>query len=111
MLDFANQKLRSVTVGQIFCAVTESDLVLGCLIHGHVSWHCQVNRHMRVQAEVVRPETVLTDAVVMMIEAEIDNLPVVGPDGNAVGLVTSAEFSRVIALEMSESYGEATASI
>ena len=86
--------------------VTERDLVLGCLIHGHDSWNCQVYRHMKVQDDVARPETVITDAVVIMIESELDNLPVVGEDGIVIGLVTSAEFSRAITMEMSETYGE-----
>ncbi len=89
--------------------LTERDLVLGCLIDGHISWDCQVYRHMKVQDDVARPETILANAVVTMIESELDNLPVVGEDGSVVGLVTSSEFSRAITMEMNESYGETTA--
>ena len=90
---------------QVSGVISERDLVLGCLIDGHFSWECQVFRHVNIQSSVAHPDMIITDAVVMMIENEIDTLPVV-ENSEVVGLVSPAAFSRAIALEMSEGLGE-----
>ena len=56
--------------------ITERDMVLGCLIDGHVSWECQVFRHMSIITEYADPETGIGEALILMLDDQISFLPV-----------------------------------
>ena len=75
--------------------ITERDMVLGCLIDGHVSWECQVFRHMSIITEYAYPETGIGEALILMLDDQISFLPVVDED-RLVGLITSDSASRAI---------------
>ena len=75
--------------------ITERDMVLGCLIDGHVSWECQVFRHMSIITEYAYPETGIGEALILMLDDQISFLPVVDED-RLVGLITSDRASRAM---------------
>ena len=75
--------------------ITERDMVLGCLIDGHVSWECQVFRHMSIITEYAYPETGVGEALILMLDEQITFLPVVDED-KLVGLITSDSASRAM---------------
>ena len=75
--------------------ITERDMVLGCLIDGHVSWECQVFRHMSIITEYAYPETGIGEALILMMDDHVSFLPVVDED-RLVGLITSDTASRAI---------------
>ena len=75
--------------------ITERDMVLGSLIDGHVSWECQVFRHMSIISEYAYPETGIGEALILMMDDQISFLPVVDED-RLVGLITSDSASRAI---------------
>ena len=75
--------------------ITERDMVLGCLIDGHVSWECQVFRHMSIITEYADPETGIGEALILMLDDQISFLPVVEED-RLVGLITSDSASRAM---------------
>ncbi len=75
--------------------ITERDMVLGCLIDGHVSWECQVFRHMSIISEYAYPETGIGEALILMMDDQISFLPVVDED-RLVGLITSDSASRAM---------------
>ena len=75
--------------------ITERDMVLGCLIDGHVSWECQVFRHMSIITEYAYPETGIGEALILMLDDQISFLPVVDED-RLVGLITSDSASRAM---------------
>ena len=75
--------------------ITERDMVLGCLIDGHVSWECQVFRHMSIITEYAYPETGIGEALILMLDDQISFLPVVD-ENKLVGLITSDNASRAM---------------
>ncbi len=75
--------------------ITERDMVLGCLIDGHVSWECQVFRHMTIITEYAYPEMGIGEALILMLDDQISFLPVVDED-RLVGLITSDSASRAM---------------
>ena len=79
--------------------ITDRDLARGCLVDGHVSWKCQVYKHMTLQRQTVSPGLHFGDASVMMIDRDIDHLPVVD-EGQLVGLISSEQLFQAIDREM-----------
>ena len=75
--------------------ITERDMVLGCLIDGHVSWECQVFRHMTIITEYAHPEMGIGEALILMLDGQISFLPVVDEE-RLVGLITSDSASRAM---------------
>ena len=82
--------------GALAGIITERDMVLGCLIDGHTSWQCQVYRHMTILSEAATPQTDIGDALLIMMECEVDYLPVVNDEGKVVGLMYADDTSRAI---------------
>ncbi len=99
MQESGNECLVVVEKDEVIGLITERNLVFGCLLDGHISWKCHVSRHMESQTLTAGPNMVITEAVIMLVENELDNLPVVD-DGKVIGLVSSRSFSRAIAMEM-----------
>ena len=85
--------------GALAGIITERDMVLGCLIDGHTSLECQVYRHMTIPNEAVTPMTDIGDALLIMIEDEVEYLPVVNDNGSIVGLLYAEDLSRAIEQE------------
>ena len=79
--------------------ITDRDMALGCLVDGHVSWKCQVYKHMTLQRQTVTPGLHFGDASVMMIDRDIDHLPVL-EEGELVGLISSDQLFQAIDREM-----------
>ncbi len=68
--------------------LTERDIALGCPVEGHLSWQCEVFRHMTIQPDIIGRDADIIDAAILMIEKGLDYLPVVS--GNeVVGALTS----------------------
>ena len=82
--------------GALAGIITERDMVLGCLIDGHTSWQCQVYRHMTILNDAATPQTDIGDALLIMMEREVDYLPVVNDEGKVVGLLYADDISRAI---------------
>lgn len=83
--------------------ITERDMVLGCLIDGHTSTKCQVYRHMTILSEAATPQTDIGDAMLIMMDGEVSYLPVVGDNGEVVGLLYAEDVSRAIEQDDSDS--------
>ena len=79
--------------------ITDRDMALGCLVDGHVSWKCQVYKHMTLQRQTVSPGLHFGDASVMMIDRDMDHLPVL-EEGQLVGLISSDQLYQAIDREM-----------
>jgi signal-transduction protein with cAMP-binding, CBS, and nucleotidyltransferase domain len=79
--------------------ITDRDMALGCLVDGHVSWKCQVYKHMTLQRQTVSPSLHFGDASIMMIDRDMDHLPVM-EDGQLVGLISSGQLFQAIDREM-----------
>ena len=79
--------------------ITERDMVLGCLIDGHVSWECEAYRHMTILEQAGTPEMDAGDALVTMLDMDVSCLPVVSSQGQVIGMVYSEDLSRAIAQE------------
>lgn len=82
--------------GALAGIITERDMVLGCLIDGHTSWQCRVYRHMTILSEAATPQTDIGDALLIMMECEVDYLPVVSDNGSVIGLLYAEDISRAI---------------
>ena len=82
--------------GALAGIITERDMVLGCLIDGHLSRNCEVSRHMTVLNESANPFTDDGDALLMMQNSEVSCLPVVSEDGSVVGLLYAEDLSFAI---------------
>ena len=82
--------------GALAGIITERDMVLGCLIDGHTSWQCQVYRHMTILNEAATPRTDAGDALLIMMDCEVDYLPVVDESRAVVGLLYAEDLSRAI---------------
>tara|TARA_B100001971_G_scaffold17197_1_gene13402 strand:- start:4267 stop:4683 length:417 start_codon:yes stop_codon:yes gene_type:complete len=70
--------------------ITDRDMALGCLVDGHTSWKCSDYRHMALQHLTVSPTLHYADASIMMIDRDLEHLPVV-EGGELVGLLSSEE--------------------
>ena len=81
---------------QLLGIITERDMVLGCLIDGHTSLKCPVYRHMTALSEAATPETDAGDALLIMMDGEVDYLPVVSESGGVVGLLYAEDISHAI---------------
>ena len=79
--------------------ITVRDMVLGCLIDGHVSWHCEAFRHMTILRQAGTPDMDAGEALLAMTDLDISCLPVAGPDARITGMVFSEDLSRAIAEE------------
>ena len=79
--------------------ITERDMVLGCLIDGHTSWQCQVYRHMTILNEAATPQTDIGEALLIMMDCEVDYLPVIDESRVVVGLLYAEDLSRAIELD------------
>ena len=99
LMDKANTGcLVVVNEGTLEGIITERDLVLGCLVEGHVSTYCKVTQHMNSVTESAHPYMDMGNAAIMMLDDEISFLPVI--EGNqVVGLVFAEDVSRAIELE------------
>jgi len=76
--------------------ITERDMVLGCLIDGHTSWQCQVYRHMTILNDAAKPQTDVGDALLIMMDNEVNYLPVVHDNGSVLGLLYAEDLTRAI---------------
>ena len=86
----------AVTDGEsVVGIITERDMVLGCLIDGHVSWKCHVYRHMTILEEAAHPSMDVGDALYRMMELEVSCLPV-AENGRVLGMLYSEDVSRAI---------------
>ena len=85
-----------VNNGVLAGIITERDMVLGCLIDGHISRECTVHRHMTVLTEAASPLTDIGDALFIMMDNEVTYLPVVNDAGAVVGLLYAEDLSRAI---------------
>jgi CBS domain-containing protein len=81
--------------GSLAGIITERDMVLGCLVDGHISWNCKVYRHMTILTEGAYPNMSIGDAAITMLDKEVNFLPVV-EDGNVLGLVFVEDSYRAI---------------
>ena len=54
--------------GALTGIITERDMVLGCLIDGHISRDCEVSSHMTVLNEAASPLTDVGDALHIMLD-------------------------------------------
>ena len=79
--------------------ITERDMVLGCLIDGHVSWNCEAFRHMTILEHAGTPEMDVGDALLSMMDMEVSCMPVVAQNGRLIGMVHSEDLTRAIAEE------------
>lgn len=84
--------------GALAGVITERDMVLGCLVEGHISTDCQVLMHMTSVTEFANPYMDLGSAAIMMLDAETNFLPVI-EGTSVVGLVFSEDVSRAIERE------------
>ena len=82
--------------GALAGIITERDMVLGCLIDGHTSLKCPVYRHMTVLSETANPQTDVGDALLIMMESEVDYLPVVSDGDSVVGMLYAEDISHAI---------------
>jgi len=82
--------------GTLAGIITERDMVLGCLIDGHTSWQCQVYRHMTILNEAAKPQTDIGDALFVMMDNEVNYLPVVHDNGSVLGLLYAEDLARAI---------------
>ena len=85
-----------VDEGALAGIITERDMVLGCLIDGHTSWQCKVYRHMTIFNKSATPQSDLGDALLIMMDYEVDYLPVVSDSGSVVGMLYAEDISRTI---------------
>ena len=85
-----------VDEGALAGIITERDMALGCLIDGHTSWQCRVYRHMTILNKAATPRTNSGDALLIMMECEVDYLPVVSDRGSVIGLLYAEDISRAI---------------
>ena len=88
MRDTGSAPLVVMRDGAVQGVITERDMVLGCMADGHLSWECSVQRHLIPQRQTITPDTHVGDASLMIIDGEIDFLPVVGDTG-LVGILSS----------------------
>jgi CBS domain-containing protein len=79
--------------------ITERDMVLGCLLDGHVSWECEAYQHMTIMERASTPDMDAGEALVTMLDFETSCLPVVAESGRIVGMVFSEDLSRAISQE------------
>tara|TARA_Y100000031_G_scaffold25178_1_gene27021 strand:+ start:1493 stop:1891 length:399 start_codon:yes stop_codon:yes gene_type:complete len=79
--------------------ITDRDMALGCLVDGHTSWKCSVYRHMTLQHLTTSPDVHFADASIMMIDRDLEHLPVVD-DGELVGLLSSEELLGAVDRDM-----------
>ena len=82
--------------GRLAGIITERDMVLGCLIDGHLSRDCEVNRHMTVLNETASPLTDVGDALLIMMDNGVNYLPVVNEGGVIIGLLHAEDLSLAI---------------
>ncbi len=82
--------------GTLAGIITERDMVLGCLIDGHTSWQCQVYRHMTILNDAADPQTDVGDALLIMMDNEVNYLPVVHDNGSVLGLLYAEDLARAI---------------
>ncbi len=85
--------------GELAGIITERDMVLGCLIDGHISRKCEVRRHMTTLDEAANPFTDIGDALFIMMDNEVSCLPVVNDRGSVVGMIYAEDLSRAIELD------------
>ena len=82
--------------GALAGIITERDMVLGCLIDGHISRDSEVSRLVTTLGEAAAPLTDVGDALLMMMENGVNYLPVVNEDGSISGLLHSEDLSFAI---------------
>ena len=85
--------------GSLVGIITERDMVLGCLIEGHVSWECEAFRHMTILEQAGTPDMDAGDALVTMMDLETSCLPIVVNGGRIGGMVHAGDLTRAIAEE------------
>ena len=102
MRDAGTACLVVMTGGDVGGIISESDMVLGCMADGHIPWQCSVGRHMSRQRQTITPDTHIGDASIMIIDGELDYVPVVA-DGTLAGILTSESIFGVIDSEMAYS--------
>ena len=82
--------------GALTGIITERDMVLGCLIDGHISRDCKVSSHMTVLSEAASPLTDVGDALHIMLDNRVSYLPVIGEDDRIIGLLHAEDLSLAI---------------
>lgn len=76
--------------------LTERDLVVGCLLESHTSWHCRVQQHMQMQKETVDPDMDAKAAAALMCNRKLACIPVI-ERGNFVGLLSFEKLNSALA--------------
>ena len=79
--------------------ITEHDMVIGCLAEGHISWKCRVANHVHIQDETVSPYMNVERTATLMIDNDVDYLPVVD-HGQVIGLVHIHDLIGILDSEM-----------
>lgn len=99
MRDTSASCLAVTNGGIIEGVISESDMVIGCMANGHIPWQCTVERHMAPQDQVIASDTQIGDASLMVIDGELEYLPVVD-EGKLAGILESVSVFGAIDSEM-----------
>lgn len=70
-------------------------MTVGCLAYGHRAKDCQVRDHMSGQRTSVSTGSILSDLSIIVIENDIDYLPVV-EEGEPPGIVRSSDLFQAL---------------
>ncbi len=83
--------------GQLLGIVAERDLLLA--VAHYVQNPVEVAEVMKRDVVTVAPEMSLTEAASLMVRNKIGGLPVLGPDGRVVGVITETDiFATFVAM-------------
>lgn len=88
--------------GNVEGVISESDIVVGCMADGHTSWRCSVETHMSAQCQSIASDTYVGDASLIVIDGELEYLPVVDL-GDLAGILSSESIFGAIDSEMAYS--------
>ncbi|MCS7095357.1 MAG: CBS domain-containing protein [Thaumarchaeota archaeon] len=83
--------------GKLVGIVTERDLVVRVLATGLDHTNTKIKDIMSYPVIAVSPDTLLEDAVILMVNNGFRRLPVVDQEGKLIGIVTISEAARVLA--------------
>lgn len=84
--------------GKLVGIVTERDLVVRVLATGLDHSNTKIKDVMSYPVISVSPDTLLEDAVILMVNNGFRRLPVVDQENRLIGIVTVSEAARVLAI-------------